>query len=62
MFLISPQGFFKTNSAQGFERRGSQYSQLQEMGIEMAEMVRGLRTGTPAIELAIRRNSSEEDR
>jgi hypothetical protein len=35
---------------QGFEGRGSQHSQLQEMGISMAEMARRLGMGTSAIE------------
>jgi hypothetical protein len=41
---------------------GSQHSQLQEMGISMAEMARRLRAGTSAIDLAIRIKNSEEGR
>jgi hypothetical protein len=41
---------------------GNGNSVLQEMGILVAEMAKRLRAGTSAIEFAIRRKNSEEDR
>ena len=41
---------------------GNGNSELQEMGIAMAGIARILRAGTSAIELAMRRKNSEEDR
>jgi hypothetical protein len=52
----------RADSPHRIEGRGSQNSQLQEIGILMAEIARRLRARTSAIELAIRRKNSEEGR
>jgi hypothetical protein len=55
----SGKNYVRTDLEERLEGCGSQYSQLQEMGILMAEMARRLTAGTSAIELAIRRKNSE---